>query len=556
MRFLLAGALAALTAAGLAVVRPAVLSDEERAAATAIRENRMRADVRFLASDLLEGRAPATRGDLLARAYIASRFEAIGLDPSAPGGAWEQPFDLVGVTSTCPELAQVASGQAGEDLRFLTDYVAVPGVQTEETRLDGAEIVFVGYGIVAPEQGWDDYKGADLRGRVLLFLNNEPERDPQLFAGKRRLYYGRWDYKFEMAAKLGARGALILHTDASAGYGWKVVQSSWTGEQLSLPAVPGQPAVLVKGWITEDAGRRIARLAGRDLELLRSAAERRDFRPVPLGARLSLEMKNAVSRRTSANVIGLLRGRDAELSREAVVFTAHHDHYGAKPGPAGGTVVYNGALDNASGVAGLLAIAEAFAALPERPRRSILFAAVGAEEHGLLGSGHLARHPPVPAGRLAANVNIDGLNIWGRTRDVPVVGLGKSSLDDWIRALAETQGRVVVPEAFPDKGAYYRSDHLSFARAGVPSTYLDAGTEVLGKPPGWGQKRHREWEEANYHQPTDDLTADWDLSGAVEDVQLLFHLGHKVAEAPLAPEWRPGDEFEAARKKALAELGR
>ena len=216
--------------------------------------------------------------------------------------------------------------------------------------------------------------------------------------------------------------------------------------------------------------------------------------------------------------------------------------------------MYNGALDNASGVAALLAVAEAFAALPERPRRSILFATVGAEEHGLLGSGHLARHLPVPAGRLAANVNIDGVNIWGRTRDVPVVGLGKSSLDDWIRALAETQGRVVVPEASPEKGAYYRSDHLSFARVGVPSVYLDAGTEVLGKPPGWGRARQREWEEANYHQPTDDLTADWDFSGAVEDARLLFHLGSKVADAPLLPAWRPGDEFEAARKKALAEL--
>jgi Zn-dependent M28 family amino/carboxypeptidase len=555
MRFLLAGALATLTAAGLASIRPAVLSDDEQAAAAAIREHRMRADVRFLASDLLEGRAPAARGDLLARAYLASRFEAIGLEPGAPGGSWEQSFELVGTTSACPEVARVTSRGAGEDLRFLADYVAVSGVQ-DEARLDDAEIVFVGHGIVAPEHGWDDFKGADLRGRVLLFLNDEPQSDPQRFAGKRRLYYGRWDYKFEMAAKLGARGAFVLHTDASAGYGWKVVQSSWTGEQLSLPAAPGEPLVAVKGWVTEEAGRRVVRLGGHDLEALRAAAGRPDFRPVPLGARLSLELKNSVSRRRSANVIGLLPGRDPELAHEAVVYSAHHDHYGAKPGPGGETVVYNGALDNASGVAAMLAVAEAFAALPARPRRSILFAAVGAEEHGLLGSAQLAAHPPVPAGRLAANINIDGVSIWGRTRDVAVVGLGKSSLDDWIHALAQAQGRVVVPEASPEKGAYYRSDHLSFARIGVPSAYLDVGTEVLGKPAGWGKKRQREWEEAHYHQPTDDLTADWDFSGAVEDTQLLFLLGAKVADAPLAPAWRPGDEFEAARKAALAALGR
>jgi Zn-dependent M28 family amino/carboxypeptidase len=556
MRFLLAGILATLTAAGLAAIRPAVLTDEERTAALAIRDSRMRADIRFLSSDLLEGRGPATRGDRLARAYLASRFEAIGLEPGAPGGSWEQPFDLVGSTAACPRVVRVARGDAGEDLRFLEDYVAFSGVQASEATLHDVEIVFVGYGIVAPEHGWDDYKGADLRGRVLLFLNNEPEADPSLFAGKRRLYYGRWDYKYEIAARLGAAGAIILHTDASAGYGWKVVPVSWTGEQFSLPAAPGEPALAVKGWVTEEAGRRIARLGGHDLDALRAAAEGRSFRPVPLGVRVSLALKNEVQRRSSANVIGLLRGRDPELSREAVVYSAHHDHYGAKPGPSGETVVYNGALDNASGLAALLAMAEAFVALPQRPRRSILFAAVAAEEHGLLGSDYMARHPPVPAGRLVAAINMDGMNIWGRTRDVPVIGLGKSSLDDWVRAIAEAQGRVVVPEAFPDKGAYYRSDHLSFARIGVPATYVDAGTEVLGKPPGWGRERQREWEAAHYHQPTDDLTADWDFSGAVEDARLLFHLGAKVAEAPLAPAWRPGDEFEAARQKALADLRR
>jgi len=556
MRFLLAGTLATVTAAGLAAISPPVLTEAERAAAREIREDRMRADIRFLSSDLLEGRGPATRGDAVARAYVASHFEAIGLEPGAPGGTWEQEVDLVGVTSTGPPVLRVERGDTGEDLQLLEDYVAYSGVQAGEASLRDAEIVFVGYGIVAPEYRWDDYKGADLRGRVLLFLNDEPEADPQLFAGARRLYYGRWDYKHEMAAKAGAAGAIVLHTEASAGYGWEVVRASWTGEQLSLPAGPGEPTVPVKGWVTEEAGRRIARLGGRDLDALRAAAETREFRPVPLGVRVTLTLKNEVRRSSTANVIALLRGRDPELAREAVVYTAHHDHYGVKPGLSGEPVVYNGALDNASGVAALLGVAEAFVAQPERPRRSILFAAVAAEEQGLLGSDHLARHPPFPAGRLAADINMDGMNIWGPTRDVAVIGLGKSSLDDWIRAIAEAQGRVVVPEAFPDKGAYYRSDHLSFARVGVPAAYVDAGTEVRGKPPGWGRARQQEWEEAHYHQPTDDLTADWNLEGTVEDARLLFHVGAKVADSPIAPAWRPGDEFEAARKRALAEIVR
>jgi Zn-dependent M28 family amino/carboxypeptidase len=277
---------------------------------------------------------------------------------------------------------------------------------------------------------------------------------------------------------------------------------------------------------------------------------------VPLGVRLGLVLRNGVVRRTSANVIGRLPGSDPSLAREAVIYTAHHDHYGVKAQAGGEPVVYNGALDNASGVATMLAVAEAFATLAERPRRSILFASVTAEEQGLLGSQYLARHLPLAAGRVAANVNIDGVNIWGRTRDVPVIGLGKSSLDDWIRAIAEMQGRRVVPETFPDKGSYYRSDHLSFARLGVPGAYLDAGTEVVGRPPGWGREQQQAWEDANYHQPSDDLTPEWNLEGAVEDARLLFLLGVKVANAPNAPSWRKGDEFEPARKKALAELGR
>ncbi len=553
MRLLLAGTVAALTSAILAATRPAVITPEEASAGATIRANRLRADIRFLSSDLLEGRAPGSRGDSLAREYVASRFEAIGLEPAAPRGSWYQPVDLVGVTSVCPSAVSAEAGTGTERLAYLDDYVAFSGVQSPQARVD-AEVVFVGYGIVAPEYGWDDYKGADLRGKILLYMNNDPESDPALFEGKRRLYYGRWDYKFEMAASQGAAGAIIIHTTHSAGYRWQVVESSWTGEQLSLPA-EGTPTTQVKGWLTEEASRRLARLGGRDLDRLRASAERRDFRPVPLGVRLSLTLDNRVSRHTSANVIGRLPGGDPALGREAVLYLAHHDHLGLRHGPSGEPIVYSGALDNAAGVATMLAIAEAFTALPRPSRRSLLFASVTGEEQGLLGSEMLARHPPVAAGLLAAAVNLDGASIWGRTRDVPVVGLGKSSLDDWIRAIAESQQRVVAPESFPDRGSYYRSDHLSLARIGVPSAYIDAGTEVRGRPPGWGREQQEAWEAAHYHQPSDRLTPAWDFSGVIEDAQLLFYLGEKVADAPERPSWRPGDEFEAARRRALSEAG-
>ena len=554
VRLGLAAALAGLTATSLAVIRPALVTDEEREASLSIRVNQMRADIRFLASDLLEGRAPGTRGERLAREYVAARFEAMGLEPGSAGG-WEQPVELVGATAKAPDSVRVSRGAESVTLKNRDDFIVWSGRQLGEVKLEGAELVFVGYGIVAPEHGWDDYKGADLRGKVLLFMNNDPEHDASLFAGRRRLYYGRWDYKFQMAKERGAAGALVIHTDASAAYGWSVVQNSWSGEILSLPEAD-ETSLALKGWATEEACRRIARLAGHDLDALRARAETREFRPVPLGASLDIVLRNEIVRRHSANVIGRLPGSDPALAKEAVIYTAHHDHYGIKASGSGEPAVYNGALDNAAGVATMLAVAEAFAALPERPRRSILFASVTGEEQGLLGSQHLAEHLPLSAGLVAANVNIDGANIWGRTKDVPVIGLGKSSLDDWIRAIAEMQGRTVVPEAYPDKGSYYRSDHLSFARMGVPSAYVDVGTEVLGRPSGWGRKQQQAWEDAHYHQPTDDLQPDWNFEGALEDTQLLFLLGAKVANAPHAPAWRPGDEFEAARRKSLSEIGK
>jgi Peptidase family M28/PA domain len=530
------------------------ITPAEKAAAQAITEDVLRGHVRFLGSDLLEGRAPASRGDLLAQQYVQAQMESIGLEPGAPEGGWLQKVPLVGIVGKVPEKLSLAKGERNLEFKKMDDYVAFSGTQKPESRVEKAEIVFVGYGIVAPEYQWDDYKDVDVKGKVLLMMNNDPEDDPKLFAGKTRLWYGRWDYKYMIAAQKGAVGAFIIHTQPSAGYPWQVVQTSWSGERFELPYA-GEPRVEIKGWFTEDASKKIASLGGQDLDRLREAARNRDFRPVPLGVESSMRIENAVQTKDSANVIGKLPGGDPKLSGEAVVYTAHHDHLGmkgdAKPGE---DAIYNGALDNASGVAAMLAIARAFGELPKEPRRTIFFASVTAEEQGLLGSEYLAKHPPIPPGRIAANINIDGVNIFGRTKDLTMIGFGKSSLDPIVVSLAKTQGRVVKPDQFPDRGFFYRSDQFNLAKEGVPAAYFDSGTEVIGKPTGWGKQRIEEWEEKDYHQPSDELTNDWNLSGAVEDARLDFWLGVRVANADRMPEWNKGDEFEAARKKALTDV--
>ena len=509
--------------------------------------------VRYLSSDLLEGRGPATRGDELARAYIASCMEQMGLEPGGAGGVWQQPFDVVGITSKPPGAWAFTGKNGALELKYWDEFIACSGEQQDAVALRDAELVFAGYGMSAPEYGWEDYK-TDVRGKVVVLLNNDPDWDPKLFAGKTRLYYGRWDYKYENAARHGAAGAIIIHTTASAGYPYQVVQTSWTGEQFELPA-GNESRVPVKGWVTEDAARKLAKLAGRDLNKLVAAAKSKQFQPVPLGVRTTLEFTNTISRRQTANVLGVLRGSDPRLAGEAVVYTAHHDHLGIGEPDKTGDTIYNGALDNASGVAQILAIARAFTALPERPKRSILFLAVGVEESGLLGSEYYSKHSTFAPGRIAANINYDGASIWGRTHDIVLIGKGKSSLDAVADAAAAAQGRIVVPDQFPDRGYYYRSDQFSFAHIGVPALYFDTGVEVLGKPAGWGKEQQEKWEAASYHQPSDQMTTDWNLEGAVEDSQVGFRCGLSIAETPELPYWNPGDEFEAARKAALAAAG-
>lgn len=532
-----------------------VVSTAEVAAAKAVRADTLRAHIGFLASDLLEGRGPATKGDQIAEGYIAAAMQHAGLAPGAPDGTWFQPFEVFGIRTHIPPSFDFKKGDQVVTAKATEDFIGVSDISKEEVRIDNAEIVFVGYGIQAPEYKWDDFKGADLKGKVLLMMNNDPAGDPKLFAGKTRLYYGRWTYKYESAARQGAAGAIIIHTTPSAAYPFTVVQSSWTGERFSIPPKDGDPQLSMKAWATEDLSRKIVALGGADLDALRAAAEKPDFKPVPLGVTFSTVLKNDVQKKRTANVIGKLEGSDPVVAKEAVIYSAHHDHLGMKAdAKQGEDAIYNGAIDNASGVAGMLAIADAFRALPRPPKRTVYFAAVAAEEQGLLGSEYMAASLPLPAGRVAANINMDGLGMIGETKDFTVIGLGKSSLDDYIKAVAGFQKRTVVADQFPDKGFYYRSDHFNFAKLGIPASHFDSGTEVVGKPAGYGKAKKEEYEAKDYHQPSDEIRPDWDYAGAVQDCQLLFYVGSKVASAPKMPMWRPGDEFEAARKKALAGL--
>jgi len=520
-------------------------------AAESITAARLRAHVAEIASDAYAGRGPGTDGDRRTRAYLAQRLGELGFEPGAADGSWEQAFPIVGIESHPPQQWSFHGSTGDLALDFWDEYMAVCGVQQDRIALEDADLVFVGYGITAPEENWDDYKGMDLTGKILVMLNNDPDWDEGLFAGTKRLYYGRWTYKYEIAAKVGAAGAIIIHTIPSAGYPWQVVQSGWSGEQFELPAQPGESKLRMPAWVTMDAAERLVALGGHDMAELLAAARTREFQPVALGVRTSIEIPTTLTQNETANVIGAWRGRDAELAREMVVYTCHHDHLGVGEPNAEGDTIYNGAVDNASGCSQVLEVARAFHALPERPRRSILVVAVAAEEQGLLGSRFFAANPIVPAGFLAANINIDGANILGRTRDVAVVGKGKSDLEAQLQRAAALQDRVVVDEPYPDKGYYYRSDQLNFARIGVPALYFKSGNDYRDRDRDWGKLQEDEWRSNHYHQPSDELRDDWDFAGMIEDAQLAFRVGLAVAEADGLPAWTPGDEFESIRQASL-----
>ena len=540
-------------AAGEAVEAPAPnLTAEE--AAKEITRDYMRSIVVEISDDRYEGRGPGSKGDEMARVYLAKRMEELGLEPAAEDGGWEQPFDLVGVNSSQPESWTFEGHGKSLTLKQWDQFIVGGGVQEERAELDEAELVFVGYGIQAPEYDWDDYKGVDLTGKVLVMMNNDPDWDPELFAGETRLWYGRWGYKYLSAARQGAAGAIIIHTSPSAGYPFQVVQTSWTGVQFELPA-GDEPRSQVKGWVTEDTARELIAMAGLDLDALREAAYNRDFEPVPLGITTSIGMDVEITRVQSANILGLIPGSDPELKDEVVIYTAHHDHLGIGTPNEDGDVIYNGAMDNATGVAQIMAIAKAIKALPEAPRRSILVNLVGAEEQGLLGSEYYAANPTFAPGKIAANLNYDGGNIWGHTHDVTFVGLGKSTVDEIVTMIAEEQGRVVKPDQFSDKGYFYRSDQFSFAKIGVPALYLDTGTDFVDRPPEWGREQQNHYTEVNYHQPTDEYDPSWTFDGMIDDALLGYWTGLAIANADDMPTWNPGDEFEAARLEALKAVG-
>jgi Zn-dependent M28 family amino/carboxypeptidase len=524
-------------------------------AAQAIDGDKLRRVIAELSDDRYGGRLPGTEGDTLTRQYIAAELARIGFAPGSPEGGYEQPIELVGVTAQMPEVWRFERGGEAVELARSTDFIAASGVQEARAEIKDAEVVFAGYAIQAPEYQWDDFKDVDVRGKVLVVLNNDPDWDPALFEGNTRLYYGRWTYKYESAARQGAAGVIIVHTVPSAGYPWQVVQTSWSGPQYELPAGE-EPRVAVQGWATEEATRRLLG-PEHDLDALIEQAKSRDFRPVPLGITTSVALTNTVTRTPTANVYGILRGSDPALADEYVIYSAHHDHLGVgDPNPADPTDrIYNGAMDNASGVGMLLAIGEAIRALPQPPRRSVMLLFVAAEEQGLIGSQYFAEHPPFPAGRMAANINYDSGNIWGETRDITFIGFGKSSLDAVALEVAAHQGRMVKGDQLPDRGFYYRSDQFSFAKVGVPAFYFDGGTDFIGRPPGWGVEQIEHYEANNYHQPSDELTPDWNFDGMVQDTRFGFYAGLIVANDPVLPRWNAGNEFEAARRAALQAVG-
>jgi len=516
-----------------------------------ITDEYMREIIAEISSDAYEGRGPATAGDEKARAYLVSRMQELGLEPGGDDGGFQQYFDLVGITSNQPETWSFESGGKSLSLKQWDEYIINSDVQEPRVEVTNAEIVFAGYGIQAPEYDWDDYKNVDVSGKIVLLMNNDPDWDPDLFAGDTRLWYGRWDYKYQKAADQGAIGEIIIHTTPSAGYPFQVLQNGSVGAQFELPA-GDEARKQFDAWMTEDAARELIALADMDLDGLREAAFNRDFVPVPLGVTTSISMDVEISRNQSANVLGLIPGRDPVLRNEVVIYTAHHDHMGIGRPNEHGDAIYNGAFDNATGVALVMGIGKAMKALPEAPRRSVLIALVGAEEQGLLGSEWYARNPTFPTGKIAANLNYDGGNVRGETHDVTYVGLGKTSIDALTKLIAGEQGRVVNPDPFPYKGSFYRSDQFNFARIGVPAAYLDPGVDFVDRPDGWGREQEDHYTEVNYHQPSDEYDPGWNLDGMITDAKLGFWTGLSIANADEMPTWNEGDEFEAARLEALA----
>jgi len=527
-------------------------------AALAITPNGLLQHIEDLSADSMEGRAPGTPGEAKAIAYMQSQFKAIGLQPGNPDGTYLQNVDLIGYKAH--PTASFSAGGKTIALAYPADFIANSRHDRKETKVDKSDIVFVGYGVVAPEYGWDDYKGVDVKGKTILMLVNDPpvrvagdtSLDTAVFKGRAMTYYGRWTYKYEIASEKGAAAAIIIHETGPAGYPYGVVSSSNSQEQFDVLSSDAEKRVQIEGWITLDKAKELLRDAGQNFDSLKASAATKQFKPVPLNATATFDVKIDVRKIQSHNVVAKLPGTDKK--DEYVVYSAHWDHLG-KDTTLKGDQIFNGAMDNASGSSALLEIAKAFTKLPTPPRRSILFLSVTAEEKGLVGSKYYATHPLYPLTNTAANINIDGVNQWGKTKDLTVIGLGNSTLDDVLENTLKSENRVVRPDAEPEKGFYYRSDHFEFAKVGVPALDTDAGIDYIGKPAGYGMQKRDEYTNRDYHNVSDEVKPDWDLSGAAQDMATLFRVGFDVAQVPDIPQWKPGTEFKARRDSMMAARG-
>jgi len=512
-----------------------------------------------LASDDYQGRAPGSKGETQTVGYLVNQFKSMGLQPGNTDGSYVQDVPLVGIRTEGAPLI-VKDGDEQRELAWNDQVVAWTKHVVGSAIVIDSEMVFVGYGVVAPEYDWDDYKDVDVKGKTLLMLVNDPPvrdpsspdgLDPNVFGGSAMTHYGRWTYKFEIAAEQGAAAALIIHETEPAGYPFSVLQGGNGGERFDLVTPDrNMNRASIEGWVPVEQGRTLLGMAGQDFDALKAQARTRQFKPVPLGITASMALTNTLRTIDSQNVVARLEGRDPSVAHEHVIYTAHWDHLGVGS-EVDGDSIYNGAKDNASGTAGLLEIARAFTQLPEPPRRSILFLAVTAEEQGLLGSQHYSVAPIYPLADAVANINLDGLNMYGRTSDLTLVGYGASDLDNYVRAAAGEQGRVVRPDPEPQSGNYYRSDHFNFARQGVPALYPDDGADFVGQTPEMSARVQREYRALDYHKPSDEVKDDWDSSGASEDLKLVLAVGYRVAEAETIPEWSPGNEFRARREEML-----
>jgi len=519
----------------------------------AITPDGLLAHIKVLASDEFEGRAPGTKGEELSVKYISDQFKAIGLNPGNPDGSYTQEVPLTGIKSV-PKMS-FTLGSNTTELKYPDDYVASSARLQNEIKIDNSDVVFVGYGIVAPEYGWDDYKDVDVRGKTILMLINDPPipdpKDPsklneQMFKGKAMTYYGRWTYKYEIAAQKGAAAAIIIHETEPAAYPYSVVKSSWGKENFELDAPDkNKAAVQARSWITLDVAKKLLADCGQDFNALKKSAISKDFRPVALNAKAKIEIKQTLRSFKSHNVIGKLEGSDPKLKDEYIIYTAHWDHLGRHP-ELPGDQIFNGAVDNGSGDAAVVELARAFSRLNPPPRRSVLFTCTTAEEAGLLGAKFYVEHPLYPLEKTLADLNIDSMNVWGRARDIEDVSFGMSTLDDMLADAAKRQGRTVIPNSRPEKGNIYRADSFEFAKVGLPSLYIGKGEHLLSRPEN-APLRSDEFDLHDYHQVTDEVKPDWDLTGAVQDVDLLFEVGYQVANAAKFPEWKPGVEFKPKR---------